>query len=482
MQKQAPTLGRLLTMVLFAFSCFGLLLFLWLSFGGPIPLKPKGYRFEVGFPEATQLAVEADVRVAGVPVGKVRTKRAAGDGNRTLATLEIDRKYAPIAQDAKAALRQKTLLGETYVELTLGTKGKPTVPEGGRLANNRVKPQVELDEILNALDPFTRKAFRTWQQSLAQGLRGRGQDLNDAFGNLPGFIETGGDLLDVLDEQRGALRGLVRNTGVVFGALSEREGQLRNLVVNSDETFSAIADERESFAEIWRIFPTFLDESRATANRLREFSVDTRPLLRELKPAIDDLAPALRDLGRLAPDLRRYFRYFGPLIESSRRSLPATVEIFRGLRPLLAELGPFLSQLNPLLEWIGEHQHTLSDMLANLGVATAAKTQTSTPNALGHYLRQYGPSGTETVAIHRSRLASNRGNAYINPLSLVGPEMTAKKIIASFDCRNTGRGEKDPDPATQTGGSPACREQRAHPWKNQLLRFPHVEGADYRGR
>ena len=36
MQKQAPSLGRILVMVLFALSCFGLLLFLWLSFGGPI--------------------------------------------------------------------------------------------------------------------------------------------------------------------------------------------------------------------------------------------------------------------------------------------------------------------------------------------------------------------------------------------------------------------------------------------------------------
>ena len=55
MQKQAPSLGRIATMVLFALSCFGLLLFLWLSFGGPVPLKPQGFRFKVAFPEATQL-------------------------------------------------------------------------------------------------------------------------------------------------------------------------------------------------------------------------------------------------------------------------------------------------------------------------------------------------------------------------------------------------------------------------------------------
>ena len=75
MQKQAPSLGRIGTMVIFALTCFGLLLFLWLSFGGPIPLKPKGYQFKVAFPEATQLGLEADVRVAGVSVGKVRDKQ-----------------------------------------------------------------------------------------------------------------------------------------------------------------------------------------------------------------------------------------------------------------------------------------------------------------------------------------------------------------------------------------------------------------------
>ncbi len=74
MQKQAPSPLKILIMVVFALTCFGLLLFLWLSFGGPVPLKPKGYEFKVAFPEATQLGLEADVRVAGVSVGTVRAK------------------------------------------------------------------------------------------------------------------------------------------------------------------------------------------------------------------------------------------------------------------------------------------------------------------------------------------------------------------------------------------------------------------------
>src|SRR3954466_7938572 len=155
MQKQAPTPPRLLTMVLFALSCFGLLLFLWLSFGGPVPLKPKGYRVTVNFPEATTLAQEADVRVAGVPVGKVRKVDVGPGTNRTVATIELERRFAPLRTDARAILRQKTLLGETYVELTPGKSAK-TIPENGSLPDGQVKDTVQLDEIFDSLDPKTR--------------------------------------------------------------------------------------------------------------------------------------------------------------------------------------------------------------------------------------------------------------------------------------------------------------------------------------
>ena len=71
MIKQAPRPWQIALMVGFALSCFAVLLYLWLAFGGTSPLQPKGYRFHVQFPEATQLAEQADVRIAGVPVGKV---------------------------------------------------------------------------------------------------------------------------------------------------------------------------------------------------------------------------------------------------------------------------------------------------------------------------------------------------------------------------------------------------------------------------
>src|SRR5437016_13416992 len=117
-------------MVIFSLSCFGLLLFLWLSFGGPVPLKPKAYELKINFPEATTLAQEADVRIAGVTVGKVRSKQLDKRGSTTTATLDIDPQYAPIPTDTKAILRQKTLLGETYADLTPGNRRGPKLRAG----------------------------------------------------------------------------------------------------------------------------------------------------------------------------------------------------------------------------------------------------------------------------------------------------------------------------------------------------------------
>jgi phospholipid/cholesterol/gamma-HCH transport system substrate-binding protein len=486
MNKAAPSITRVLVMVVFALTCFGLLLFLWLSFGGPVPLKPKGYRITADFPEATTLANEADVRVAGVPIGKVR-KVEVGDGtNRTVATLEIERRFAPIRQDAKAVLRQKTLLGETYVEMTPGKSGK-MIPEGGKLPDGQIQDTVQLDEIFDSLDPATREAFRTWQQDLGKGIKGRGQDFNDALGTLPGFAHDGADILSVLDSQEGAVTRLVKNTGVVFGALNENEQQLQNLITGSKRTFDATAAKSDALAETIRIFPTFLDESKLTLARVQKFSRDTNPLVTDLRPVARDLQPTLRDVKALAPDLERFFDNLDPVITASKKGLPATREVLEGAEPMLAEVGPFLGQLNPILQYLEANQWQVADFLSYGAAALSAKT-VSPGGGVGHYLRQFGPLGAESVGIwNTERTPTNRGNSYFQPLSLAstspdgGQTYNKYKVTGQFDCANSG---VKPAP---TDGSPGCWIQGKNPFDDDKFNFqgkvqgafPHVEADDY---
>jgi virulence factor Mce-like protein len=482
MQKQAPTLGRLVTMAVFALSCFGLLLFLWLSFGGAIPLKPKAYRFRAEFRQAIQLADQADVRVAGISVGKVVAKSLDKSNNMTVATIEVNSGYAPIRQDAQAILRQKTLLGETYVELTPGTPAAPSVAENGLLPNTQVQNSVQLDQVIRAFDPVTRRSFQTWQQDLAVGANGQGQNLNDALGSLPHFVSTAGDLFDVLNAQSQAVSGLVRNTGITFAAIGQNTQQLRNLVTGSSETFSATAAEQNALAQTFQIFPTFLDESKATFTKLQAFATNAGPVVHALRPAAHDLAPTVRDLRLLAPTLRTTFVKLDLLITAAKQGLPALRDILTSLNPLLGNLDPFLEQLNPILQWLEYNQYVTGDFISNGAAALGAQATPGGANEVGHYLRQYGPVGPETLGIWPTRFPTNRGNAYTSGTNLADSPNAGKYLIfPNFDCKPSA-GPTLPVESALPGGVgavPGCWVAPAPAFQGNTLSFPHVGAANY---
>jgi virulence factor Mce-like protein len=459
MQRQAPSLGRIFVMVAFALSCFGLLLFLWLAFGGSIPLKPRGYEVKVPFREATQLANEADVRISGVPVGKVKSVRLRRDG-LNLATIALDAEYAPLPADARAILRQKTLLGETYVELTPGSRRAATIPEGGTLPSARVSPTVELDEIFRAFDEPTRRALQEWLQTQAAGFRGRGQDVSDAFGTLPSLAENGDRLLRLLVSQEGAVRQLVRDTGVVFGALSERRGQLRGLIENASAVFGVTADKNRRLQEAFVALPTFQRESRATLARLDRFARNADPLVAQLRPAARELSPTLVDLSATAPDLRALFRELGPLIDASRAGIPAAEQVLRDLRPVLGRLDPFLRELIPITDFLGRYRRELGPFLANSVAATQASDRSGTGPPV-HYLRTTNPVNPETLSMYPRRVGTNRPNPYQHPGAF---EKLGRPALPVYESRHCGAGGV-PLPLSALGVDPSL----ISPALNQLI-------------
>jgi phospholipid/cholesterol/gamma-HCH transport system substrate-binding protein len=492
MQTGTPSIAKIATMVLFTLSCVGLLLFLWISFGGTIPFSPQGYRFEVAFPDATQLADQADVRIAGVSVGSVVGKQLDPRGNRTLVTIQMNNKFAPIHSDTRAILRQKTILGETYVELTPGTPNSPFLPDGGELLRGNVLPAVQLDQIFNSLDPKTRAAFRQWQQELAVVVKGNDQNLSNVFGNLPTFAADGTDLLQVLDIQHTAVTNLVRNGGTVFAAIGRNQSALRNLITSAEATFATTAANNNAIIQTFHVFPTFLNETKLTAADLQTFAENTNPLVVQLQPVARNLGPTLNSVRILSPYLYSLFKNLGPLITASTTGLPAIRDVLNGTTPLLASLGPFLEQLNPILTWLSLHQQLLSDFISD--GATGMGAETSTFGGTGHYLRQFGPVGPETLSFSTNRDSDNRGNTYPPPLWLADPnafsaggKFPGSFALPAWDCNNTGapgNGEKGASgtPTQFTQGQQACWV--APPLDNLIgqnnsSRFPQITAAHY---
>jgi phospholipid/cholesterol/gamma-HCH transport system substrate-binding protein len=443
--KNPPTFGRVAAMVLFTLSVFGLLLFLWVSFGGNLPLRPEGYRFKADFPEAALLAKEADVRMAGVNVGKVKSTELGPGGRTTRAEIEVDTRFAPIREDTRAILRTKSLLGETYVELTPGQSGSDDLPEGATLATANVEETIELDEIFRAFDPRTRRYFQEWLHEAGIASTGRfASDLNDSLGNAAPFFENGADLLRPLDEHEVALRRVVRDTGRVFDAISRENGQLRGLVVNGEATFSALASRDDALAETFQVLPTFLRETRATVGRLERFARNTDPLVRDLREPAGDLGPTLRDLGDLSPDLEKLFRDVHPLVDASATGVPAAERFLEGAEPLLESTHSFLVELNPILAYLSYSRTQVSQFISTGAGALAG---TGEGGYLGrgageHYLPQMAIIDGRALQQRASRPFWERANAYVAPNGYA--RAVPLGVIESFDCNPNGGEQRDP--------------------------------------
>jgi virulence factor Mce-like protein len=449
--KTAPTLGRIAVMTLFALSSFAACLYLWMAFGGPSPLKPRGYQIHIAFPEATQLASQSDVRISGVNIGKV--VKLDPSENRTDATLEIKPEFAPLPVDTKAILRVKSLLGETYVELTPANRKGPKVPDGGTLNPGQVSSTVELDEILSTFDAKTRKAFQTWMQAQAEAVDGRGADINAVFGRLPQLTDKLNKLTATLDAQQAATTKAVAQTGEVFDALSEREGQLRGLVTDSERLFALTASRNEKLGQLVRELPRFERESTSMLPKLTAFAHRATPAIEQLQPAATAMGPAFAALDDVSPQFQGLFRQLQPVISASEKGLPALNRILDGLPPVFGDFEPFLRNVNPAVEQVAKSKRELTGVLGNLTASSNAYeiAGSEVPRGKGfiHFLRAALTVNPESLTYYPRQIGSSRVNPYTAPGTLVDRLKTGGSIFGDGPCPSGS-------PAIPTTAEPAA--------------------------
>ena len=488
MEKQAPSRTRIVTMLVFALSCIGLLLFLWISFGGTIPLAAQGYRFNVEFSQAVQLGTQADVRISGVNVGSVVSVGLDRRTGLTKAVIQIDNQFAPRPADTRAILRAKTLLGETYVELSPGSQNGPKLPDGGTLPEAQVAPTVQLDQILNTFDPATRRAFQVWVQQDGIALTNRGEDFNAALAELYPFASNVDSVLTVLRRDSVATSTLLRDGGQVFSALSQSPAQLQGLTRNANATFAATSAVDTALANTIRAFPAFTVATRQTVAAAAAFAVDAKPLVDELKPAAAQFGPTLEATIPFAPLLSKVFTALGPLTAASKAGVPALEQFLNDSVPWLTRLKPYLGGLVPVIDYINDYRREVAAFFANSTATTQGTLFNNTQTKLLHYLRISNPVNPETLTAYPYRLESNRSGAYMVPGGY-DQLLHGLSVFAKYLCTSHPQPTIGPTiPANLTNvlksvyytskpGGPACRAQQllGTATTGQLQAFPHLK-------
>jgi virulence factor Mce-like protein len=463
----APSKSKVFLMVAFAASCVGLLLFLWISFGGSVPFVPQGYRVTVEFNQAVQLGTQADVEIAGVSIGKVVDVGLDRRTGLTKAVLQIDPRFAPRPADTRAILREKTLLGETYVELSFGNPDGPMLHDGARLPRAQVAPTVQLDQILNTFDPKTRQAFETWMQDDGEAFTNRGEDFNDALAQLVPFSSNVNNVLEVLRRDSGATRTLLSDGGRVLAAISQNPTELQGLIRNANSVFAATAAQSDDLAASIKALPAFLASTRETLASVKQFADDASPLVKELQPAATPLSDALEQSAKLASPLKSVMVGLGPLTKAAQTGVPALESLLNvstsagsgSSKTLFTALTPFLGQLVPVIDYVNAYKREIATFFANSTAATQASAQSfdSSTKQL-HYVRVSAPLSPEELTAESKRPYSNRSNAYADPGS--GSTLTASSaldVFGSYLCTD------NPLPSIPSGGTATVQYQSELP-------------------
>jgi phospholipid/cholesterol/gamma-HCH transport system substrate-binding protein len=372
---------RIRATVVIAFIAVCTLLFgyLWTNMGGTIPgISSKGYRISVDLPDADNLVYDSDVMIAGVRVGKVRKLQTSGGVAHVVMQLDTDN-VVPLHRGTTVQVRSKSLVEETYLEITDGTGA--ALPDDAKLPKKAVRSSVQLDQVLKSLDAPTRASIRKMVRSLGAGTTMTQADISRTLTGLGELGSQGHDVLDALAAQSEDLRSLVRESQTMVDALDTGRGQIVDLVNGAERLTSATAANKQDLqATVTRLPGLMANADRATRS-LKSLATSLTPVTANLRAASVPLNKALEQLPATTRDLRGLMPALNSTLDKSPTTLKALPKTADTLDAVLPTLSLDMADLNPMLGFLKPYGRDLAAFFTTW----TAMLQQSDVN--GHYLR-----------------------------------------------------------------------------------------------
>lgn len=250
----------------------------YVGLGGLVGLD--GYQVTVNLPYTGGIYPDAAVAYRGVSVGTVEDMRVTAGG--TAVDLRIDETAPPIPADARAAITNRSVIGEQYVDLRPDSADGPYLREGSVIAASRTSTPPPIHRVLVDLDRTLTSvpldSLRTVVDELGTATRGTGPALAST-------IESSNALLDT------AIKHLPATTDLI----SQSRAVLR----------------------------TQLDQ----ADNIRSFARDLRGLAGQLRKSDPDLREILATGPGAASELDQLIRSAGPGLSALTANLLTTSDI-----------------------------------------------------------------------------------------------------------------------------------------------------------
>ena len=201
------------------------------------------------FPRTVSLYEGSDVRILGVPVGKVETVRPAGTD--VVVRMSYDAKY-DVPKNAQAIIVSPAVVGDRFVQLTpVFRRGDTPMASNAVLTTASTSTPLELDQIYSSIDQLTvalgpsgansRGALTHLLDSTAKNFAGQGQHFHQTINNVSKLTTT-------LDNNKGELFGTARQIERFVSALSKNDGTVRRFNDSLASAAGLLKDERHDLA------------------------------------------------------------------------------------------------------------------------------------------------------------------------------------------------------------------------------------------
>lgn len=240
------------------------------------------------FTGAVGLYPGGDVRILGVPVGRIDTVTPQGQTVRV--TMSVQRNVQ-VPADAGAVEISPSVVSDRYVQLTPPYRGGPTMADGATIPQSRTATPVEIDRIYQSLDQLTTAlgpnganshgALTQLLNTGAANLDGNGQALSDTLQHL-------GELGTTLSGSSQDLFATLDNLQKFTSTLAADDGQVRQFNTQMQQVSGFLAGDRQDLASA-------LTNLAIALGKVQSFVQDNRALV---KSNVDQLNTVARLLAQ----------------------------------------------------------------------------------------------------------------------------------------------------------------------------------------
>ena len=189
-----------------------------LSLPAGVPVLGRDYvevEAELSSAQAVTPGQGQTVNIAGVQVGEISSVEL--ENGRAVVGMNIERDHATIYRDATILLRPKTGLKDMVADLTPGTPEAGELAEGERIPASQTLPDVNLDEILAALDADTRDYLTLLLNDGGQALKGNGRELANTIRRIEPTAKLSRRVNEALAERSANIKRAIHNFSLLTG-------------------------------------------------------------------------------------------------------------------------------------------------------------------------------------------------------------------------------------------------------------------------